>query len=309
MKRLLLWTAMFMVLARAATAPAAEKAKDMSLPDPFGKLIPLHQTLPPPGPGDWRAAHPEPGQTYQQYVKGQPRRADEKRRVIYVQPLGDFTRTQREIVELTAKYMEIYFGLPVKIQEDLPLRVVPGRAQRTHPAWGDKQILTSYVLQEVLYPQLPDDAVARIAFTTSDLWPGEGWNFVFGEASLTHRVGVWSIYRNGDPEESGDAFRLCLRRTLRTGTHETAHMLSMHHCTFYACNMCGSNHRAEADRYPLELCPVCLAKLVWATNVDPAERYRRLAEFFGEVGFREDQAFCLKSLETLGIRDRGSGIR
>ena len=26
--------------------------------------------------------------------------------------------------------------------------------------------------------------VAVLALTTSDLWPGEGWNFVFGQASL-----------------------------------------------------------------------------------------------------------------------------
>ena len=47
-----------------------------------------------------------------------------------------------------------------------------------------KQILTTHVLGEVLKPRLPKDAAAYIAFTASDLWPGEGWNFVFGQATL-----------------------------------------------------------------------------------------------------------------------------
>ncbi len=58
-------------------------------------------------------------------------------------------------------------------------------------------------------------------------------------------MGVWSIYRNGDPRQGDDAFRLCLRRTIKTATHETGHMFSMYHCTLFECNMCGSNHRVE----------------------------------------------------------------
>ena len=116
---------------------------------------------------------------------------------------------------------------------------------------------------------------AYIALTTSDLWPGQGWNFVFGQASVTDRVGVWSIWRNGDPHGDDEAYRTCLRRTLKTASHETGHMFSMQHCTFYECNMCGSNHREESDRQPLWLCPICLAKLCHATGADPGKRFDR----------------------------------
>ncbi len=47
-----------------------------------------------------------------------------------------------------------------------------------------------------------------LALTTSDLWPGEGWNFVFGQASLSERVGVWSLHRLGNPQIE---FTTCLR--------------------------------------------------------------------------------------------------
>ena len=263
------------------------------------KLRPLHTKLGKPGPGDWLTSHPEPGQTFDEYLECRPVRPRGKRHVIYIQPLGEFNETQRKIIDLTADFMGRYFNVPVEICKDVSLSVIPAKARRRHPTWGMKQILSTYVLHDLLRPRLPYDAAAYIAFTTSDLWPGEGWNFVFGQASLRERVGVWSIHRNGDPDESDAAFRLCLLRTMKTATHETGHMFSLRHCTAYECNMCGSNHRAESDRRPIALCPECLAKVCWSAAVDPIERYRSLAEFCKENGLEDEAAFCEKSIEAL----------
>ena len=263
------------------------------------RIRPLHTKLGKPRPGDWLDRHKEPGQTFREYVACRPVKPTRARRTIYVQPLGEFTATQRRIVTLTAEFMGHYFDLPVKVSKDLPLSIIPKKARRVHPSWGMKQILSTYVLDDVLRPRLPKDAVAYIAFTTSDLWPGRGWNFVFGQASLRERVGVWSIYRNGDPDESAAAFRLCLLRTMKTASHETGHMFSMLHCTRYECNMCGSNHREESDRRPIALCPECVAKIWWITGVDPVERYRKMAAFFKEQGLEPEQAFCEKSIAAL----------
>ena len=148
-------------------------------------------------------------------------------------------------------------------------------------------------------PRLPADACACLALTTSDLWPGEGWNFVFGQASTTDRVGVWSIARNGDPHGNTDSYRTCLRRTLKTASHETGHMFSMQHCTFYECNMCGSNSLVEADRQPLWLCPICLAKLCHATGADPTKRFDALIKFCKDHELKAEQEFYEKSAEKL----------
>jgi archaemetzincin len=156
--------------------------------------------------------------------------------------------------------------------------------------------LTGYVCNVLLKPRLPKDAVAMIAFTAVDLWPGEGWNYVFGEASLKDRVGVWSMHRFGDPDASDDAFRLCLLRTLKTATHETGHMFSLPHCVLYQCNMCGSNSLPEADRQPLEMCPHCLAKLCYATGARPAKRFEQLIEFYKANHLKAEREFCEKSL-------------
>ena len=269
------------------------------LPAKFRKLLPLHTKLGKPKPGDWLAEHEEPGQTFRQYVRSHPIKSDGQRRIIYVQPLGEFNPTQEKIVRQTAEFMGIYFGLPVKIREGLPLKLIPQEARRKHPQWGMDQILTPYVLHGVLWPRLPKDAAVFIALTTSDLWPGQGWNFVFGQASLARRVGVWSLYRFGDPDQNDEAYRLCLRRTLKTATHETGHMFSMMHCTLYECNMCGSNHLVESDRHSLALCPHCLAKLCYATGVDPARRYEKLIGFCKTHGLKPEQEFYQKSLDAL----------
>ena len=144
---------------------------------------------------------------------------------------------------------------------------------------GDKQILTTHVLDHVLAPECPEDALAYLAFTSSDLWPGENWNFVFGQAKLRQRLGVWSIYRNGDPSKDEDASRLCLRRTLATATHETGLILTIKHCTSFQCGMNGSNNLAESDRQPLHFCPVCLRKVCWNLRVEPVEYLTSMENF------------------------------
>lgn len=287
-----------MTCASGSLAGDAGKVKELA--STIEKLLPLHKRLGKPGPSDWLAHHPESGQTFKEYLASDPVTPTGKRTVIYIQPLGDFTKTQRQIVKLTADFMGRFYTRPVKIMEDIPLSVVPASAKRKHPSWGMDQILTGYVLDDMLKPKLPDDAAACIAFTTSDLWPGEGWNFVFGQASLQDRVGVWSIYRNGDPDKSEADFKLCLLRTMKTAVHETGHMFSILHCTRYECVMCGSNHREESDRRPLWCCPECMAKVCWATGADPAERYRKLAAFCKDNGFKTEEEFFGKSIKALG---------
>jgi archaemetzincin len=79
-------------------------------------------------------------------------------------------------------------------------------------------------------------------------------------------------------------------------------MFGMLHCIYFQCNMCGSNHRAESDRRPLWLCPVCLAKLVYATGVDPVSRYEKLADWCKQNGLDPEAQFYEKSLRLLRNR-------
>ena len=110
------------------------------------QLRPLHGKLGKPGPGDWLVSHPEAGQTFQQYLACDPVTPQGKRSVLYVQPLGDLTAGQRKVVVLSAEYLGLFYGCEVKVQEDVPLSVIPEGARRTHPTWGVKQVLTTHAL-------------------------------------------------------------------------------------------------------------------------------------------------------------------
>jgi archaemetzincin len=281
----------------ALTAHSA--AAQLPLEKKLDSLRPLYQPLAKAAPGEWLDSHPEAGQTFKQYLKSKPTTPTARRRVLYVQPLGEFTAGQRKVLTATAEFLGLYFNLPVKVQPDLPLTIIPAEARRTHPTWGVKQIRSTYVLDEVLSDRLPADAMAIIAFTSWDLWPGEGWNFVFGQASLDKRVGVWSLARYGDPDADQESFRKVLVRTLKTATHETGHMFSIPHCTAYACNMNGSNGLEETDRHPLEVCPECLAKICWATKTDPAKRIEKLRDFCRQQNLTEEADFYEKAFVAL----------
>ncbi len=277
-----------------AIVSSAEVAEESYL-----KLLDLHQIKKLPGRYDWMAQNPEPGQGFSDYIKSSPVQPDDKRKFIYITLLGPFGDVQKEVIKKTAEYIAIYYGLPVKFTEPMTLDNFPKHAHRMHPKTKDKQILTRYVIEDRLIPRKPEDAFCMIAFTAMDLWPGSGWNFVFGEASLDDRVGVWSVYRNGDPAKSPEDYQVFLKRTIKTGTHEIGHMFSMHHCIYYECNMNGSNHRKESDARPMALCPVCLRKLHWNTGQDVVERYRKLIEINQRFGFLEEKTFFEESLRVL----------
>jgi archaemetzincin len=138
-----------------------------------------------------------------------------------------------------------------------------------------------------------------LGITAVDLWPGDGWNFVFGQASLKERVGVWSMARNGDPDESADERRRCSLRTVMTATHETGHMFGIRHCIAYECGMNGSNNSGERDRQPLEFCPECQAKLWWTLELDPVTRSEALEAVARRHGLPKTADFFARQTEAL----------
>jgi archaemetzincin len=278
-------------------AEDSERAERLSLL--VERLKPLAEKLAKPGPLDWLSFHPEKGQTFRQYVASNPTRPTKARGTIFIQPLGGFTSTQRGLLKLTAEFLAVWFNAPIRFSEDLKLDVVPSTARRKNPDTHQEQLLTGYILDRVLKARLPRDAAAYLCFTASDLWPGQGWNFVFGHASLEDRVGVWSIARFGDPEASDENFRLVLLRTLKLATHECGHMFSLPHCIAYECGMNGCNSLEESDRHPLALCPECLAKVCWATRSDPTERYRKLIAFCRHARLKPEAEVYEKRLTAI----------
>ena len=136
-----------------------------------------------------------------------------------------------------------------------------------------------------------------------DLYPEPSWNFVFGQASLNERVGVYSFARY-DPAFYGelrgkDYPALLLRRSMKVLTHETGHMFGLTHCVYFNCVMNGSNHLQESDRRPLHLCPVCLRKLQFSLDFDVVKRYEALAQFERQAGLEDEAGWVDRRLERI----------
>ena len=251
-------------------------------------IRPLHARKGPATKGEWLADHPEEGQTFAQYRAKVSNGPTAGRTTIYVQPIGTFIGRKKDLLDKTVEALGLFYNLPVKTLKPIDEAILPKSALRDHPTTRLPQVDSLSILR-LLRGQRPDDAVAVLALTDSDLWPkGDRQikNFVFGQASLGERVGVWSIARLGDPDLD---FPTCLRRTLQVALHETGHMFSIQHCAAYECGMNGSNSLSESDGQPMAFCAECEMKVGWTLKVgDPAKRYAALAEFAGRNGLNAE---------------------
>jgi archaemetzincin len=236
------------------------------------------EPIPKPGLRDWLTVHPESGQTFDEFKGSGPNRPAESRRVIYLQPLGEFAADRSPSIEKLREFASAFFSMEVKALP--PLALDKSKFTTRHnPNTDNPQLLTADVLN-FLKTRVPADAFCLLAITMEDLYPEPSWNFVFGQASLRESVGVYSFARYdpafyGEPRDKNYQ-TLLLRRSCKVLAHETGHMFGLAHCTFFNCLMNGSNHLAESDRRPLHLCPVCLRKLQWSIGFDVLERYRAL---------------------------------
>jgi archaemetzincin len=257
--------------------------------------------IPPPKPGDWLAAHSEPGQSFEEFIGSKPNRPDQTRNQIYLYPLGDFPPDKSPPVEFLKEYAEVFFGMEAQILGP-KAGGTPRFTTRSNPFTKKSQILSTDVLS-YLRPLLPRDAFCLLAITMEDLYPDPAWNFVFGQASLRERVGVFSFARY-DPafygERRGKEDReILLKRSCKVLVHETGHMFSLAHCIYFRCVMNGSNHLQESDSRPQFLCPVCLRKLHSSIGFNVVLRYERLLKFYRGAGFSPEAQWIANRLQKI----------
>jgi archaemetzincin len=261
-----------------------------------------------PRRGDWLMFHREPGQTFDEYRASDPHRVDEKRTIIYLQPLGEFPADDAPSLALLRDYAAAFFQAEVKI---LPayyphdLEFDPRENEFTHK----RQRLTRAILGW-LPSRLPADALCLLAVTMDDLYPDKEWNYVFGQASLEDRVGVYSFARYGpaffDEKRGPEWHDIALRRACKILAHETAHMFGLWHCIYFDCVLNGANSLGESDAQPLHACPVCLRKLRHALRFNPAHRYEQLREFYRAQKWFEDGDWVSRQLKRV---DTGAAAR
>ena len=199
-------------------------------------------------------------------------------------------------------YTAAYFH-PLEVRMLDPVAVPDGKVRSRVNSGSGKRQLNSRDVIGWMRGKLPGDAYAMLAVTMTDLYPEESWNFVFGQASIKRRVGVFSFARYhpqwyGRPVDEGTE-ALVLRRAAKVLTHEMGHMFGIRHCIHYECNMNGANHLGEADSTPMHLCPVCLRKLWHACRFDPVERYEHLEAFYRDHQLESEKDWVAARMEAI----------
>lgn len=254
-----------------------------------------------PGDHDWLSKHREQGQTFARFSKSGFNPPDELRRTIYLLPLGDLERDHFASVDKLRDFTAAYFALETKVLPKLDIDESSIRI-KTNPHSGHRQWITEDILL-ILQQQLPDDAFCLLGITLVDLVPSGDWNYVFGMASTTNRVGVYSFARFDpaffDDPRGSDVDTLILKRSCSVLAHETGHMCGMRHCIFFNCVMNGSNSLSEMDSRPLHPCPVCLRKLHHSIGFDPIAREQALLQVCRQLDLQAEALWLERRYERI----------
>lgn len=246
-------------------------------PSPYEKIAPLDAPKKSPAEGDWLAEHSESYQSLAAYKSSHPIQATSQRPFLYVVKMGKYSTWDDSLFSIVSKGLSACFQIEVKVLTPMPDSVMKSSLIRENGQWD-----ANFIIHDVLPRVIPHNAVALIALSSRDLYPGNDWNYVFGLASLKNRTGVWSVYRMGNPACGWDEFKLAAKRTLHVALHETGHMFGIRHCVAYECIMNGSNSLSELDRQTNWFCHDCLQKLCWNRHLQPEKHLKAMEEFYNK---------------------------
>jgi len=138
-------------------------------------------------------------------------------------------------------------------------------------------------LLEKLKLEMPEDAYCLFGIIDNDIYTEtllpNGKRLIkatYGKRSVPDRVSIFSLARfdpffnfngkikNLSKEQKYKISLILLKRVCSAITREICYMFGMKNCTFMSCCMNGTNV-AEFDNKQIELCPICLRKLI--TNI------------------------------------------
>ena len=248
----------------------------------------FHKPIYAPEEGDWLLSQKEYGQTFNQFLKDSKNLISKERNIIYINPLQEMPQ---EFLDNISLYCQSFFyPMQVKLIKIVSLEKLKVKSRIQY----DKIQYHTGQINSKIVKYVPKDAHCLISVLLDDLYPGESWNYVFGEALYEERVGVFSFARFSDSFfDKNKPFvfdNYLLYHSCNTLTHEICHTFGIMHCIYYTCLMNGCNSLEEAKKQTLYECPVCLRKLQYSIGFEPLERYKKLMEVTKKFGLHFENA-------------------
>ncbi|XP_072795574.1 archaemetzincin-2 isoform X2 [Vicugna pacos] len=217
---------------------------------------------------DWINSHPEAPQDFEEFFSDPYRKTPSPAKCsIYIQCIGSLGNTRsisEEYVRWLKGYCEAFFyGLRVKLLEPVPVSATRC-SFRINDNTQNLQIHAGV-------------GIFSFARYGSDFYSSH----YEGKVKKLQKKSS-SDYSVFDNYYIPEVTSVLLLRSCKTLTHEIGHIFGLRHCQWLACLMQGSNHLEEADRRPLNLCPICLRKLQSAVGFSIEERYKALVRWIDD---------------------------
>ena len=253
-------------------------SKSKSLTKILSTADDYHSPISPPENGDWLSSQKERGQTFSQFMSEWGNSVNKNRQTIYINPLQ---KMDQNFLDSLLLYCQSFF-YPMKLKLINLSSLASLKVEHRINKYTKKIQYNAGEINLKISKLVPNDAHCVLSILYDDLYPKKEWNFVFGLASYSQRVGVFSIARF-NPSFYGDIEpdninNYILHRACSTFVHEICHTFGLNHCIYYKCLLNGSNNSEEQEKRPLIECPVCLRKLQYSIGFEPIERYKKLMD-------------------------------
>lgn len=236
-----------------------------------------------PEEGDWLMEHKEFGQTYEEFKRKDCRPINPSQNVIYIKilefsPKKDKNKRTENYEILDEDFIEglkklcLTFFLGMNVQLSKITKEFDAGKEECSIQLNASELLNSIIEEK------PKDAYCLLCLTNADLFfekrlPNGDTHIspVCGARNIAVGCSVFSFARfyplfgmnkeGFSDDKKMKLYYIMVKRISNAITREICYLFGMKNCIYFNCGMNGTS-KNEFDSKPIELCPVCLRKLI-----------------------------------------------